>query len=117
MRELDKYIIELPQKLSTNDIYKSSHWTKRKGHKDIYRQLVPFLRKVPKPKLPTHIHLNFYFRSYPLDCDNCSYMVKLFIDCLIEAEVIPNDCTKNVRAITITSQKKGKQDELEFYFK
>ena len=52
-----------------------------------------------------NLEFEFQFRSKPLDCDNCSYMVKLLIDCLRHYGKIKDDTLDYVESIKITSRK------------
>ena len=100
---------ELPQKISTNEIYSGKHWMSRKRHKDIF--LWAFLDVVGK--IPNYescdIEFDFEFKGRLLDCDNCVYMCKLIIDCLRHYGKIKDDTPDVVRSIKITSSK-GEKD-------
>ena len=97
----------LPDKISTNKIYSGIHWGVRKKHKTLFKS-VPFVASKVK-KFPVHITFDFYFKKYPLDCSNVSYMAKLIEDTLVLRGVIPDDSPKYVSGITMTS-KKGDDD-------
>ena len=102
-----KQVIEfnLPQKLSTNNIYEGVHWATRKKHKDLF--LWGFLEVASKIKPVDNccLEFEFEFKQRPLDCDNCSYMVKLLIDCLRHYGKIEDDTPEFIRSIKISSTK------------
>ena len=70
----------LPKKLSTNNIYEGVHWATRKKHKDLFIWAFIEVASQIKPVDKCDLEFEFEFKSKPLDCDNCSYMVKLLID-------------------------------------
>jgi hypothetical protein len=93
---------ELP-KISLNEWYAGTHWTKRTKIKDTYRLLIA-AKTHQTFTAPCHVEYRFTFRSRPLDCSNAVAMVKMIEDC-----IFPDDSYKVVRSIKISSDK-GKQD-------
>lgn len=104
--------IPLPQKLSTNNIYSGVHWYVRQKHKDLF--LWSFLSVASKIKQveSCSLEFEFTFKNKPLDCDNCSYMAKLLIDCLRHYRKIKDDTPQYVKSIKITSIK-GESDKVK----
>ena len=104
--------LNLPQKISTNLIYGGVHWTTRAKHKDLF--VWAFLQVASKiqPVDNCCLEFEFEFKSKPLDCDNCSYMAKLLIDCLRHYGKIKDDTPDYVKSIKITSRK-GKKDSVK----
>ena len=109
-----KQVIEfnLPQKLSTNNIYEGVHWATRKKHKDIFRWAFIEVASKIKPVDNCCLEFEFEFKSKPLDCDNCSYMAKLLIDCLRHYNKIEDDTPEYIKSIKISSAK-GKADKVK----
>lgn len=100
----------LPQKVSTNAIYSGMHWTKRKKIADVYhRALLPHRTK--RAMLPAHLLFTFTFKSRQLDCSNCSMMVKMLEDGMVQHKILPGDTPKYVNAITIRVRK-GNEDSV-----
>lgn len=97
-----------PKKISTNDIYSGVHWTTRKKDKELY--LWSFLTVSGKimPVKSCELEFEFLFKGRPLDCDNCSYMVKLIIDCLRFYGKIKDDTPEYIPSIKIISKKASK---------
>lgn len=114
MQENYKRVIvsmKIPKKISTNKIYEGVHWSQRAKDKDLF--LWEFLTIAGK--IPTinacELTFDYEFKSRPLDCDNCSYMSKLLIDCLRHYNKIKDDTPDYVKSIKITS-KKGDEDNV-----
>ena len=99
---------ELPEKLSTNKIYEGVHWTVRKKHKDLFLWCFVGVASKIKPVDNCDLEFEFGFKSKPLDCDNCSYMAKLLIDCLRHFNKITDDTPQYVKSVKISSQKSDK---------
>ena len=100
--------LELPEKLSTNKIYEGVHWAIRKKHKDLFLWAFIGVASKIKPVDNCDIEFEFGFKSKPLDCDNCSYMAKLLIDCLRHYNKLPDDTPEYLKSIKITSRKDSK---------
>lgn len=101
----------LPKKISTNAIYSGVHWTTRAKHKDMFVwAFIEVASKIPQMN-SCDIEFNYEFKSRPLDCDNCVYMVKLIIDCLRHYRKIKDDTPDIVKSIKISS-KKGVEDKV-----
>lgn len=103
---------KLPQKISTNLIYGGVHWTTRAKHKDLFIWAFLEVASKIKPVDNCCLEFEFEFKSKPLDCDNCSYMAKLLIDCLRHYGKIKDDTPDYVKSIKITSRK-GKKDSVK----
>lgn len=103
---------EFPKKISTNTIYSGVHWAIREKHKDLYVwSFLPIANQI-KPVAKCDLEFEFEFKSKPLDCDNCSYMTKLIIDCLRHYGKIKDDTPEFVKSIKITSRKSNKNNVL-----
>lgn len=103
---MDKLIIlkDLP-KVSLNQWYAGTHWTKRKKLKDTYKILVKSQFKgVFSNDKQYIVSYNFTFISRPLDASNCVAMVKMIEDIIFES-----DGYKIVRKLEISSDK-GKEN-------
>ena len=94
-------------KISTNQIYAGKHWTKRNEHKANYLQayLNSFKRLGLSFQDKIDISICFKFKKNALDADNCSYMCKLLIDCMREANIIIDDTPKYVGWVSMMSEK------------
>ena len=104
----------LPEKISSNDIYKGVHWAVRHKHVKLYRS-VPFVcQKVTK--FPVHIEYMFYFRENLLDTTNAFYAAKLIEDCLVHRGILPDDSPKYVGRTSVESHK-GDDDMCEITIK
>lgn len=102
---------KLPQKISTNAIYAGVHWAVRDKHKDLYLWAFLEVASKIKPVNACDLEFQFEFKSKPLDVDNCSYMVKLCIDCLRHYKKIKDDTPQYVKSLKISSTK-GKEDKV-----
>ena len=71
---------DLP-KVSLNAWYASTHWKQRDKVKQQYKKLIPTLTNI---HFPIEISFQFYFKSHPLDADNCVAMIKLCVDSLLD---------------------------------
>jgi Holliday junction resolvase RusA-like endonuclease len=75
---------DLP-KISLNKWYAGTHWTKRNRLKNAYKLALKSQFNGLFSKDKAHkVSFIFYFKSRPLDCDNCSAMIKLINDVLFE---------------------------------
>ena len=106
----------LPEKISTNAIYAGIHWNTRHKQSLLYhRALLPHrTKRIDKEAYPVDLHFIFTFKKQPLDCSNCTYMVKLLEDGLIEHGIIKDDKPNYVGSITIFSSK-GAEDSVEIH--
>jgi hypothetical protein len=105
-------------KVSSNEIYKGIHYSKRKKIKDSYYDYYSFLirRKIKKvTKYPIDISILFTFTKNPLDSSNCSYMLKMIEDILVSEGIIKDDSSKYVEWVSSKSIK-GMDDTIEIYF-
>ena len=97
--------IELPKKISTNKIYGGVHWALRAKDKDLFVwSMLGAAKDIPVVE-SCDLEFHYEFKQRPLDCDNCSYMTKLFIDCLRHYGKIKDDTPQVVKSIKITSRK------------
>ena len=88
-------------KISLNDWYAGTHWTKRKAIKDKYYWLIKQqFKDVLSAKDKYKVSYSFYFKTKPLDASNCIAMIKLIEDIIFE-----DDNYKIVESITIESKK------------
>ena len=91
-------LYDLP-KISMNEYFARSHWTKRNKMNKDYKLLVRSQTKI-KIDYPCEVTYTFYFTKNPLDCSNCSAMVKM-----IEDSLFANDSINVVQSIKIISLK------------
>lgn len=89
-------ILDLP-KISLNDWYAGTHWTKRKKIKDVYSLMVDNVYD-KHITYPCVCEYSFGFLRNPLDASNCVAMVKMIEDC-----IFPDDGCKVVKSVTISS--------------
>ena len=108
--------LELYWKISTNKIYEGVHWKVRADHKSDFKQAYVSKLKVLGTFDVVVLIFDFTFRISPLDASNCSYMVKMFEDCMVEAGVLPNDSPKYVKRVSMSSIK-GKEDSVTITIK
>lgn len=105
---------KLPEKVSTNAIYAGMHWAKRKRIADHYHLAV--LEEVSKLEkqieYPVDITYVFNFKGNPLDTTNCTFMVKMIEDGLVQAGLLADDDPTHIQCTTIYSQK-GPTDFVE----
>lgn len=103
-----KIVLKNLPKISLNQWYAGSHWTKRKKIKDIYKLLV---RNITKKTFhnPCSVEYHYIFKSRPLDTSNTIAMTKMIEDILF-----PNDGYKIVREIVMSSSK-GDEDILTIF--
>lgn len=98
-----KKLYDLP-KISLNQFYSGQHWSKRSRLKNDYRILIRSqLGKDFKPFSKDgqyDAEYDFFFKSRPLDADNCVAMVKLITDTIFE-----DDHHNIIKSIKITSNK------------
>lgn len=99
-------LFNLP-KISLNQWYSGSHWSKRKKNKDNYKLIVKgqFKHVFSKEKSYITDYL-FIFKNNPLDATNCAGMAKVIEDIIFE-----DDKHDIVRKISIQSRK-GKEDKV-----
>jgi hypothetical protein len=89
---------DLP-KISLNEWYEGTHWTKRKKIKDVYAMLV-YKQAKYKFKGVFRVNYVFDFKNNPLDASNCVAMLKM-----IEDSLFVKDGYKNIKSIHVTSRK------------
>ena len=104
--------ISIPEKISTNKIYSGVHWATRARHKDLFVwNFLGVASDIPVIE-SCDLEFHFEFKQRPLDCDNCSYMTKLLIDCLRHYGKLKDDTPNIVKSVKITS-KKGNEDKVK----
>ncbi len=95
---------DLP-KISLNDWYAGTHWTKRKQIKDNYKLIIKSQFKgVLSKNNQYQVSYSFIFKNRPLDPSNCVAMLKMIEDIIFES-----DTYKIINALSIYSSK-GKKD-------
>lgn len=94
-----------PEKISTNAIYSGVHWSKRQKHKELYLWSFLSVKNQITAVSDCDLEFDFHFKSKPLDCDNCSYMAKLIIDCLRNYGKIKDDTPQFIHSVKISSKK------------
>lgn len=92
-------------KISTNKIYSGCHWRARNKHKQDYLLLTNHFKDLESFTDKVDIRIDFYFRAYPLDSSNCSYMAKMLEDSLVHYKVLKDDSIKYVEDFTVRSHK------------
>jgi len=102
-------LLHIP-KISTNKMYQSQHWTKRKANKDNIKRLVDLQTNFRGVK-PCKVFYDFEFSKRPLDCSNTSYLAKM-----VEDVIFPDDSPKIVTQVTLRSRK-SLNDKLTIYIK
>ncbi len=104
--------IPIPEKVSTNEIYQGTHWSKRKKIADLYHQSLIEHRLRRVKEYPVDITYIFSFEGKLLDADNTSYMAKMLKDSLRKWKIIEDDSPLFVSSVTLVS-KKGLKDEVQ----
>lgn len=100
-------LYDLP-KISLNEWYAGSHWSRRTKIKDTYKLIIKSQCKEVFSKSNQYdCSYDFTFKNNPLDASNCIAMVKMIEDIIFES-----DGYKIVKSIKITSDK-GLKDEVE----
>jgi len=99
-----KLIFENLPKVSNNKFYTGMHWNERKKIKDNFAKMVYALLCVQTTRRaftkPCEVEYIFEFKKQPLDCSNTVGMLKM-----IEDVLFPDDSTKVVKKLKITSLK------------
>jgi hypothetical protein len=84
MKEHRVTLTGLP-KISLNQWYAGTHWTKRTEIKKIYAKLVSLQCKcLFSSKKRYNVEWTFFFKSNPLDSSNCVAMAKMIEDIIFE---------------------------------
>ena len=100
---------KLPEALlhTTNKIFSGIHYSKRSRIKTDFRWWYKSLKKVPIciDHGPIHLHFKFTFKKRAYDCDNCSFMGKMILDCMVKDGAFKDDSPKYISSITYTSLK------------
>lgn len=107
--------IDLPFKVSSNLIYSGKHWSERAKLKDQMIWAMFGLKKLKAVDV-CEIEFEFKFKKNPLDCDNCSYLSKMILDCLVHYKILKDDNYKIVNKISLSSEK-GDKDSVKITIK
>jgi len=95
-------------KISLNEWYSGSHWTKRDKIKNKYKLIILSQFNGIFKKTEQYVcNYCFYFKNNPLDASNCVAMVKLIEDIIFE-----NDKWNIIINLNIQS-KKSNEDKVE----
>lgn len=104
-----KHTIKIPLKLITlNDYVDKNRANKQYGNaskQKSERDIMPFLRKLPKIKKPVKIKIIWVENDKRRDPDNIAFAKKFILDALVKTKKLPNDNHEWV---------KGFQDGFEF---
>ena len=93
-------------KVSTNTIYKGIHWTKRKQIKDDYLVwFLSYLKSFVTHDIKVNISFDYYWKTKALDSDNCSYMSKMIVDCLVHYDKLKDDTINYVGFVSNESHR------------
>lgn len=104
---MNEIILKDLPKISLNQWYAGSHWSKRNEIKNNYHYLIQSQLKSNyqfTKEQKYEVNYVFFFKTKPLDASNCVAMVKLIEDVLFE-----DDNYKIIQNISIQSNK-GKED-------
>lgn len=109
--------IEIPilEKISTNRVYSGLHWTERNRIKDLYHTYVKlYVKNDEQLKFPVRCTYSFIWHKRSLDASNCTFMLKLLEDGLVNAGILPDDSIDYVSEIKIinTLDKTQKEDRV-----
>lgn len=100
-------VMNIPRKISTNEIYAGKHWKNRFELKTFYHLAISAeITKGNFKKLetfPVFIRYDFFFKNNPLDSTNCSYMLKMIEDSLVHNEILPDDSLQYVAGFSCYS--------------
>lgn len=97
--------VDLP-KVSTNEIYAGVHWSRRKKLKEDFLWLtLNAIKKLIPAQEKVDLDFTFHFKKNALDADNCGYMGKLIIDCLVAHGMLKDDSNKFVGRVSYESKK------------
>jgi hypothetical protein len=104
--------------VSTNKIYAGAHFSKRAKLKEEFMWLFHTV-KIDKDAFasfsgPLHLEFWYTFSKRPFDSDNCSYMSKMLLDCLVSGGHIESDTIKHV-SFAGNGIKKGDTDRIDIF--
>lgn len=103
MKTFDFTLYALP-KVSLNEWYGGTHWSKRKDIKNAYHMVISNqknqLREIEINK-PCEVSYDFYFCGRTLDASNTAAMIKLIEDVIFEKK----DDAKTIQKISVSSKK------------
>ena len=99
----NKFIMDIPQKVTSNKIYSGIHWGTRKGVVDKYHKAISLLKLKMRLNKSVDIIIKFYFKNRPLDCSNCFFMSKCIEDGLVKEKILIDDSPEYVMSITCIS--------------
>lgn len=108
-------IIKIPDDLpsiSTNAYYSGMHWSKRKRIADTWHMRIKALCRQAKISKVKKCKLIFDFNNR-YDLDNNSAMIKMIIDGLVFAGVLPDDNKDHVKEIVIRESSQNRVTILE----
>jgi len=101
--------------LSWNKMYAGVHWAVRKKQAEEFHTFVWAeckRQKIKKAAIPVKIVFEISYKNKRRhDPDNCN--VKMFMDGLVMAKIIPDDNYKIVKEISIKIVEVGKKDEVK----
>jgi hypothetical protein len=102
-------------KFSLNKIWWGWPWSQwlRKDKRDMWHEVIDEVideYKLKKINYPIEIEFIFYWKSRYLDCSNCTPMVKLIEDWLVENKILTDDTNEYIRRIHIESILLNKKD-------
>lgn len=114
--------IDDDMKFSLNRIWAGWPWTQwiRKAKRDLWHEIISEkvdddgIKKIPYKIMVDYI---FYFKTRSLDCSNCSLMVKMVEDWLVESWILEDDTNKYIGKFSVevpeidTNVKKGMETD------
>lgn len=98
-KELTRLVFKDLPKISLNEWYAGTHWTKRQKIKDFYKLWIESVYK-KKFRKPCKVDYLFEFKKHALDPTNCVAMVKL-----IEDVLFPVDSGKIIKGFFVSSDR------------
>lgn len=99
---------------STNTIWRQSHFSVRKKHKDnvyrLTRDSIIEKGRIKKINERCNLNFTFYFNKRPFDSSNTSAMGKVIEDTLVKHGILKNDNYKYIKTVSYTSEKTKEVD-------
>lgn len=111
-----KLTIQIPHKISTNKLSRA-HWGTRHSITKKYIKEIKKHKIRYRPKTAIDLEVTFYFENRPLDCTNCSSMVKMIEDALVYCKVLKDDNPKYVSSVKIISKVDKNMPRIEIELK
>jgi hypothetical protein len=106
-----KFTIEIPEKISLNQIYAGVHWRKRQEWaEDMHWAVVAANLPPYGGPFPIDCRYRFKFHGKQLDSSNASFLMKLVEDGLVHAGVLPDDNRQYVRWVSVLSDQAKKTE-------